>query len=121
MDRKDQVPQVNTPGADQLTLAAQHAFHDFLFQLMGFPSLDECMHPSDIEFCKMSGRTGCSAAPASHAQADGRFKGIDEPGHFPVVCIEINLPVLGDRVAERFHAEFILNMWQPAVLWRGHR
>jgi hypothetical protein len=31
------------------------------------------------------------------------------------------LPVLGDRVAERFHAEFILNMWQPAVLWRGHR
>jgi len=66
------------------------------------------MNPPDIEICKMTCRTGCGTASAAYAQPDRRFDCIDEPGHFPVLCIEINLPVLGDRIAKGFMPGLLL-------------
>jgi hypothetical protein len=103
MNRKDQVPEVNAARANKLAFTTEHAFHDFFFQLLNFPPLNEGMDQPDVEIREMAGRTGGSAASAAHAEPDRRFSFVDKPGHFPVIRIEINLPVFADRIAKRFH------------------
>jgi len=120
MDRKDQISQVNAARANKLTFAAQHAFHDFIFQVEGLSPLNKGMYPADVEAGEMARRTGCRAAAAPDTQPDGGFHLLDKPGYFPVDCIEIYLAVPADRVSKGFHAEIILNKWQPGQRLPGH-
>jgi len=105
MDRKDQVSQVNAARTNKLAFAAEHAFHNFFFEVLQFSPLYKGMDPPDVEIREMTCRTGCSAASAAHAQPDRRFDLVDEPSYFPVIRIEINLPVLTDRVTKGFHPD----------------
>jgi hypothetical protein len=104
MYRKDQVSQVNTSRANELAFAAQHAFHDFLFQVIKLTSLDKSMDPADVEFSEMPCRAGPGATSATHAKPDGRLYCINKSGYFTIIGIEINLPVFADRVPKGFHA-----------------
>jgi hypothetical protein len=84
-----------------------------------FPPLHKGVDFPDVEIREMACRTGCSTASAAQAQPDRRFDCVNEPGHFPVIRIEINLPVFTDRIAKGFHTGFILNRQRPEVLWTG--
>jgi hypothetical protein len=104
MNGKNQVSKVDAARAYKLAFTAQHAFHDFFFQVKEFSPLNQGMDLPDVQFREMSGCTGCRAASASHAKPDGGLYFIDKVSNTLVVGIKINLTVFADRVPERFHS-----------------
>ena len=100
---KDQVSKVHATRANELAFSAEHAFHDFFFQMVDFSPLKEGQNLPDVEIRELPGRTGGSTASASHTETDRRFDFIDDPRYFPVIRIVINLPVVTDPITKRFH------------------
>ena len=100
--------RIDAAGADQPTLAAEHALLELFVHLAILAATHQRMHPAEIERREVAGRTGSRTTAAGDAAPQLRHLAQDALGRHQIVRVEIDGTRLGNGKTELRHSGYRL-------------